>query len=423
MKLKTLLTTLLITTSSAYAGWATNPAYNPDGEFKDYGHQLPSASEFYNGRRQPFPSDATLRYYLDSYMYTKEIKKGKYAVDGSDNPYMFESELQEFDAVTDDLAESALVSYLFYEDGKIKVDKKSPKNRFGDMFDDNDQLISMSIGKSMVSYLLGHAICKGYIKDVNERIDWWLLKDTLYDNQRLLDLINMRAGDQNYVENWNFLKAEPVDHPTNHPTIFSILEVSEKLKGTKKSKQVFNYNPLPPNIVLNYIIHKIDDEDEFQEFLNDIFQKKVGIENEVWFVKGGRKWGRKEAIDGLAKATFFASRYDYLRIAKAMLDDWNNNTCVGNYLKTIYENREPKNKPKWRKDDPHPFGATQGYGGFFHTDYGGYQGSPNIIVMDGFGGQEIWINFDDNRIVVTNAILFTYDWKKIVADPVRNGPQ
>jgi CubicO group peptidase (beta-lactamase class C family) len=359
-------------------------------------------------------------------MYKKERKKGKYGVEGypwSDNPYVFESELQEFDAVTNDLAESALVSYLFYEDGKIKVDKKSPKNRFGDMFDDNDQLISMSIGKSMVSYLLGHAICKGYIKDVNERIDWWLLKDTLYDNQRLLDLINMRAGDQNYVENWNFLKAEPVDHPTNHPTIFSILEVSEKLEGTKKSKQVFNYNPLPPNIVLNYIIHKVDDEDEFQEFLNDIFQKKVGIENEVWFVKGGRRWGSKDEIDGVGKATFFASRYDYLRIAKAMLDDWNNNTCVVNYLKTIYENREPKNKPKWRKDDPHPFGATQGYGGFFHTDYGGYQGSPNIIVMDGFGGQEIWINFDDNRIVVTNAILFTYDWKKIVADPVRNGPQ
>jgi hypothetical protein len=422
MKLKTLLTTLLITISSAYAGWSTNPAYNPDGELKDYGHQLPSESVFYNGRL-PFPSDATLRYYLDSYLYTKEMKKGKYAADGLDNPYMFESELQEFDAVTDDLAESGLISYLFYEDGKIKVDKKSPKNRFGDMFDDNEQLISMSIGKSMVSYLLGHAICKGYIKDVNEKIDWWLLKDTLYDNQRLLDLINMRAGDQDYVAQRNWAN-EPYNRlfsPTNHPTIFSILEVSEKLEGTKKSKQVFNYNPLPPNIVFNYIMHKVDDEDEFQELLDDIFQKKVGIENEVWFVQGGRKWGRKEEIDGRAKATFFASRYDYLRIAKAMLDDWNNNTCVGNYLKTIYENREPKNRPKWHKDNP--MGATQGYGGFFHTDYYGYQDSPNIMVMDGFGGQEIWINFDDNRIVVANAILFTYDWKKIVADPVRNGLQ
>jgi len=420
MKLKTLLTTILITTSSTV--WSTNPAYNPDGEFKDYGHQLPDKSDFYNGRRQPFPSDATLRYYLDSYMYKKEHKKGKYGVEGypwSDNPYVFESELQEFDAVTEDLAESGLISYLFYEDGKIKVDKKSPKNRFGDMFNDNDQLISMSIGKNMVSYLLGHAICKGYIKDVNERIDWWLLKDTLYDNQRLLDLINMRAGDQNYVDRTT-MKAKPVDHPTNHPSIFSILEVSEILEGSKKSRQVYNYNGLPPNIVLNYIIHKVDDEDEFQEFLNDIFQKKVGIENEVWFVKGGRRWGSKDEIDGVGKSTFFASRYDYLRIAKAMLDDWNNNTCVGNYLKTIYDNREYKG-PEYYKtaSKNYPNSANEGYGGFFHTDYQGI--SENVLAMDGKGGQIIWINFDDNRIVVANAILLTYDWKKIIADPVRNG--
>ena len=30
---------------------------------------------------------------------------------------------------------------------------------------------------------------------------------------------------------------------------------------------------------------------------------------------------------------FRATRYDYLRIAKAMLDDWQNDTCVGKYLK------------------------------------------------------------------------------------------
>lgn len=213
-------------------------------------------------------------------MYEKEEKKGKYAADGLDNPYMFESELQEFDAVTDDLAESGLISYLFYEDGKIKVDKKSPKNRFGDMFNDNEQLISMSVGKSMVSYVLGHAICKGYIKDVNEKMDWWLLKDTLYENQKLIDLINMRAGDQNYADKKNKLWWR-----------FSILEMSEELEETRKSSPVFNYNGLPPHVVLNYIIHKVDDEDEFQEFLNDIFQKKVGIENEVWFVKGGAKMG------------------------------------------------------------------------------------------------------------------------------------
>ena len=45
-----------------------------------------------------------------------------------------------------------------------------------------------------------------------------------------------------------------------------------------------------------------------------------------------------------------------------MLDDWNNDTCVGKYLKSIYENRIPKN------DNPSNFGTgkkAQSYGGFF----------------------------------------------------------
>ena len=44
----------------------------------------------------------------------------------------------------------------------------------------------------------------------------------------------------------------------------------------------------------------------------------------------------------ISKYSFVATRYDYLRIAKAMLDDWQNDTCVGKYLKTIYKNEIPK---------------------------------------------------------------------------------
>ena len=47
--------------------------------------------------------------------------------------------------------------------------------------------------------------------------------------------------------------------------------------------------------------------------------------------------------DGPIRYSFRASRYDYLRIAKSMLDDWQNDTCVGKYLKTIHERKIPKN--------------------------------------------------------------------------------
>jgi hypothetical protein len=51
-----LLTTLLITTSSTYAGRSTNPAYNPDGGLKDYGRHLPEPSMFQRKGWQPKPS-------------------------------------------------------------------------------------------------------------------------------------------------------------------------------------------------------------------------------------------------------------------------------------------------------------------------------------------------------------------------------
>ena len=35
-------------------------------------------------------------------------------------------------------------------------------------------------------------------------------------------------------------------------------------------------------------------------------------------------------------------RYDYLRIAKAIMDDYQNETCVGQYLKEIHERRIQK---------------------------------------------------------------------------------
>ncbi len=45
------------------------------------------------------------------------------------------------------------------------------------------------MGKSLVSYVTGHAICEGYIDSVNVKLnDWPLIKDTLYEDSILLDL-------------------------------------------------------------------------------------------------------------------------------------------------------------------------------------------------------------------------------------------
>ena len=45
----------------------------------------------------------------------------------------------------------------------------------------------MSMGKSVTSYLVGHAIC-GYIDGVDARVnDWPIIKDSLYHDQKLIN--------------------------------------------------------------------------------------------------------------------------------------------------------------------------------------------------------------------------------------------
>ena len=64
----------------------------------------------------------------------------------------------------------------------------------------NGLLPSHSMGKSLVSYVTGHAICEGYIESVNEKLTGWkTVQNTLFQDQVLIDLLNMQAGDDKFV--------------------------------------------------------------------------------------------------------------------------------------------------------------------------------------------------------------------------------
>ena len=50
----------------------------------------------------------------------------------------------------------------YLQDGKILIDEISPKEKLGEFVNDETRLISMSMGKSVMSFILGHAICGLY---------------------------------------------------------------------------------------------------------------------------------------------------------------------------------------------------------------------------------------------------------------------
>ena len=341
-----------------------------------------------------------------------------YEVKGADNYYQFQSDLiQDKDVINEikNKKKTRLVSYLLFEDDKIKIDEYDLPSYIKN---NNGLLPSHSMGKSLVSYVAGYAICEGYIDNIDVTLDdWSVLKGTLYEGQKLIDLLNMKAGDQQIIGEKNFNSDNRIkDDKYFNVNVFQIKKVMESpiLQNTKKAYSIYNYNALATNTIMNYVIFKTGDD--FQKILNKVFREDAKIKNNVFFHKTIRSREKMPEEGQFGRYSFYADRYDYLRIAKAIMDNWNNDTCVGKYLKTVYDRRINKNKKNYDGDRSGQFDVamyTKKYGGQFHFDIIGLS-KRKILGMSGFGGQNIVIDFDTGRIIVVHSLDRHYNWKKIV---------
>ena len=342
-------------------------------------------------------------------------------IKGSDNHYKFKSNLRQDKNVLKEFKnnkETGIISYLLFEDDKIVIDVSDiPISVEGDKIIDG-LLPSHSMGKSLVSYVTGHAICEGYIDSVNVRLnDWPLIKNTLYEDSMLHDLLNMKAGDQKWVgERRNVGSDNRIKGSKNeNVNVIGLMKVmNEYLRGTEKSKLVYNYSALTTNVILNYVKYKTGDD--WEKLLNKVYSEHVGVKNSV-YLQRSKKYLKSDFVS--ARYSFYANRYDYLRIAKAMMDDWHNDTCAGKYLKTIYESRVKKKDSTKEADDVGLY--TKAYGGQFHFDIYGIKKTRKIIGMSGFAGQQILIDLDNKRIIVVNSLYKNYNWKKIVHTVIKKG--
>ena len=375
----------------------------------------------YNGRSEipekgSKPNYDTLLYYYWNYTNGNWFNKAKYSViKASESPYQFKFDLREDKNVKKQMQKTALLSYLLFEDGKIVIDELSPKDKFGKVFKNESKYHSQSVGKSIASYVLGHAICKGYIESIDSQLnDWPILENTLYHNQKIIDIINMKAGDEKYFspkDKSNIFANSNSKHSVTNRTIKSVME--NELKNSKKSASKWAYNNLLPHLIMNYIIFKAGN-DEFLKLLEDIFTNKAKIEYDASFAEPRTSTSEDRAIT----STLLVTRYDYLRIAKAMLDDWQNDTCEGKYLKSLYERKVKKNYDYG--DTKQAFTNPKSYGGFFHLEPSGMK-KRHIFILDGYGGQTITIDFDKGRIVATLAIHRDFNWMKIAHSVIKKG--
>lgn len=369
---------------------------------------------------KPDPHYETLVYYLTNRLLPDSRGFGKHLVSRSEKPRPLTIETRSSKFLSQQMASTSILSYLMYDQGVVVHDSISKYERFGKYVKNNTPLLSNSIGKSLVSYIMGHAICNGYIHGVESRMDDWpIIERTLYHNQKIIDLLNMRAGDQEHVDDAKGLLSS--GRWTNVHSIKSFADNelldTEKTRGSLRYK--YNYNGLVTNVLMNYIIHKTGAEN-FDKLLDDIFRIKVKVENPVFFYKN-----HYPESHGSSWFMFHATRHDYLRIAIAIMEDWQNDSCVGQYLKEIQAKRINKARDRWIWDiqpglEPERrFFASQ-YGGQFHFSYVGMR-NRNIFGMDGYGGKQILIDMDNSRIVVVYTVHTAYNWYELVYRAIRRG--
>jgi len=343
-----------------------------------------------------------------------------WVIKGSKDHYKFQSDLREDKDVLKEFKNNkntGIISYLLFENDKIVIDVADIPRYVSSGEKIIDGLLpSHSMGKSLVSYVTGHAICEGYIDSVNVKLnDWPLIKDTLYEDAVLLDLLNMKGGDQKWVgERRNIGSDNRIkgEKPEENVNVIGLVKVKDKyLRGTEKSKLIYNYSALTTNVIMNYVKHKAGDN--WDKLLHKVFNEHVKVKNNVQFQKS-RRYGDFVS----ARYSFYADRYDYLRIAKTMMEDWHNDTCAGKYLKTIYENRIKKKDNVKHATDVGLY--TKSYGGQIHFDIFGIKKERKIIGLSGFAGQNILIDLDNKRIIVISSLYRNYDWKKIVYKKIKN---
>ena len=377
--------------------WYYNNCDKPQGEKNTpwKGYENLTSSEIPEDAK---PDYKILKHYLKKYI--DESKHGnKVIIKKSKNYKEFNFNLKQDENVIKAFSDTALLSYLMYVNGQIVIDEITPKDRFGKIFKNNTLYVSNSAGKSIMSYVYGHAVCRGYVNGIYQTMNWDVLENTLYENQPIINILNMASGTQLHIDTKGGGTFYNSKKWANRWSINDLAK--EELKNTKPGINKYHYANLNTNVFASYVMATMGKK-EYKKMLNDIFQNKIGIQYNVVM----KQPSKSKKSDLSMTYGMHLTRYDYMRVAVAMLNDWNNNTCEGQYLKSLYENRIVKNDGINKK---HAHSNATHYAGQFHT----YADKP-IFIIDGFAGQTITIDFENKKIVSTMAIHRDYNWLKLV---------
>ena len=395
------------------------PQDNPNGEAVNYGNSY-FVAEMPGYAR---PNDATISLYQQgkqNFFNTLKAKGEFYTIKPNGNAEAFKYQGHtENRYLAAQMTNGFLLSYLFYDNGFIKYDGLPKAGRISPEITDQTLFFTHSTGKSIVSYIVGHAICEGLIGSVNEPIGWPLMSETLYQGQPLLNLLNMQAGDSHTVDKDS---TSYVMGSKTHHRDMDLTTIADLLEGTTSKGQKVFYNNFLSDVIASYVAYKAGDQ--YSVLLNHIFQDKVKIENEVHFQLHtlSSNGPYRQELQNRATYSFMMTRKDLLRVGLAMMKDYQQETCVGKYIKQLQAQAKPWPRYAPSADNSFLYATryARKYGGQFYFDFYNMEGR-NIVMTAGKNGQNIVMDMDNSRIIVTQSAASGWDRRAFLLNAIREG--
>jgi len=270
--------------------------------------------------------------------------------------------------------------------------------------DQNSRFVSQSVGKSIVSILVGAAVSDGRIKSVNDPIVKYLpyLSNSGYRDATIKNLLQMSTGVE-YSEDYRDPKSGAAligaALITGEPS-FRAFAASMKATSTKPGTK-FDYQSVNTQ-VLGLLLEKVTGK-RLNQYAEEKLWKKIGAQRDAFFYEG------KEQPDTCAFACFNATVRDYGRVGLMMFDGGRLGDGVVIPESWVHDSTTPdadylKPKPPDGKGPP-----RLGYGYQWWLPYS----DDRVFEAIGIYGQSIYV--DPARHVV---IVQTSAWP----EPLGGGP-
>ena len=238
-----------------------------------------------------------------------------------------------------------------------------------------------SMTKTVTGLTIGALICAGQISSINDEIGKYspTLASTPYNRITIKQALQMRSGISKYdtKETWDIWWMVTGDKERGYAGKNHLKDYIQTIESAGGDGGISEYHP-HDSFALSIMTSELTSKSLARNFHDHVFSKLNASGDFVWMTDA----------DGITVPTsgLFLQARDWARIGVFMSQSMIKNDCIGNFLLDgIIEASRSSRLKGWK------------YGYHFWTHKG-------LIILAGFGGQTIYINRQNQSVVMASSV-------------------